>query len=93
MACTKTIAIAGAALLLALAPAMAQELENSRTPATSGTVGTDTEGRLSGANLSAGGKGPASETQMAPRTPKTDGRENGAAQAGATDVTKELYEH
>ena len=93
MACTKTIMFAGAALLLALAPAAAQQLENSQTPATSGTGGTDTEGRASGANLSTGGKGPAPETQMEPRKPQTNGREKGASQAGASDTTKELYEH
>ena len=93
MACTKTIILASAALLLALAPAAAQQLENLRTPATSGTVGTGSEGRASGSNLSAGDKGPASETRMPMQKPKTNGRENGATQAGASDTTKELYEH
>ena len=85
--------IASAALLVACVPVAAQELENSKTPATSGTVGTGTDGRTSGANLSAGGKGPASETQMPTPQPKTNSRENSAARAGASDTTKELFQH
>ena len=93
MAWDKTIVLAGITLLGAASPAAAQQLENSQTAATSGTVGTSMQGRSSGANLSAGGKGPASGTQMEPPNRQTNGREIGAAQAGADSLTKELYEH
>lgn len=93
MACMTTITLAGIMLLAAAAaPAAAQMLENSKTPATSGTVRSGSEGRESGDNLSPG-TGPASETKMPPQTPRTDGREHGATQAGASDTTKELFQH
>lgn len=93
MAFTRTIRNAGAALLLGLAPAAAQQLENSQTPATSGTVGTAREGRASGANLSPGDKGPAAETQMPQPTRRTKGRGDAAVRAGGSDATKELFQH
>ncbi len=85
--------LALAALLFGSGSSSAQQLENSQTPATSGTVGTGTEGRASGANLSPGDKGPAAETQMPQPTRKTDGRGDDPARAGAADRTKELFQH
>ena len=92
MACTRTIRDVTAALWLGLAPAAAQQLENSRTPATAGTLGAGAEGRASGANLSPG-EGPAAETRMPQPSRGTEVRGDDATRAGASDTTKELFQH
>ena len=91
----RPIPLAAAFLLLTLAagPALALELENAQTPATSGTTGGGDQGRLSGANLSTGGEGPESGTKMTLPEPVTRGMGNGGVQAGGEDATRELYEH
>ena len=89
----ETLGLAFAFATVLTASAVAQELEDKTTAATSGTDGVAHQGRVSGANLSTGGQGPASETKMPVQTPRTNGRENGASQAGAPDATKELFQH
>lgn len=92
MTYAKTVAVAGLATFLAAAPAAAQELENKTTQATSGTTGKGSQGRASGANLSAGGSGPASETTM-PEPEPHDGAPDQAQRPGTSPATKELFQH